>query len=225
MSDTLAQLPYDRIGLIVLAWLGYFAGHSVLASLTVKRWVAGRWPDWMPAYRLFFNAAAVVLILPPLALTYRQRGPWLWEWTGPAWWVANGLAVAAAFGFLHSLRWYDGAEFLGLRQWRGRVRAVEDQERFHLSPLHRWVRHPWYSLGLVLVWTRDMDASLLVTAVMISLYFVLGSMLEERKLMHYHGEVYRLYRRLVPALIPRPWRHLSPDQAQELILRDGQRGG
>jgi protein-S-isoprenylcysteine O-methyltransferase Ste14 len=225
MSDMLTQLPYARIGLILLAWLGYFAAHSVLASLAVKRWVADRRPDWMPAYRLFFNAVAMLLLLPPLVLTYWQRGPWLWEWTGFAWWIANGLAAVATLGFLYSLRWYDGAEVLGLRQWRGNVRAVEDQERFHLSPLHRWVRHPWYSLGLVLVWTRDMDASLLLTAVMITLYFVAGSRLEERKLMHYHGDVYRRYRRLAPALIPRPWRHLSPEQARELILREGRRDG
>jgi protein-S-isoprenylcysteine O-methyltransferase Ste14 len=209
-------IPYARLGLIAIAWLGYFVLHSLLASLTVKGWVARRRPDWMPAYRLFFNASALVLLAAPLALTYRERGPWLWEWTGPGWWVVNGLAALAVFGFLYSLRWYDGLEFLGLRQWRGQVRAVEDQERFHLSPLHRWVRHPWYSLGLVLIWTRDMDAPLLMTAVMISLYFAVGSMLEERKLMHYHGAVYARYRRLVPALIPRPRRHLSLEQAREL---------
>jgi protein-S-isoprenylcysteine O-methyltransferase Ste14 len=148
----------------------------------------------------------------------------LWQWTGGAWWLANGLALLAIFGFLYSLRWYDGAEFLGLRQWRGRVRAVEDQERFRLSPLHRVVRHPWYSLGLVLVWTRDMDAPLLLSAMMISLYFVLGSRLEERKLVAYHGDLYRSYRRLVPSLVPLPWRYLSPEQCRNLMKEGADSG-
>ena len=202
---------------MVLAWLVYFALHSLLASLALKRWVAREHPDWMPGYRLFFNGCAVVLLLPPLVLTYMDRGPWLWEWTGVGWWVANALAASAAFGVLWSLRWYDGSEFLGLRQWRGGLRAAEDQEGFHLSPLHRYVRHPWYSLGLVIVWTRDMDPTFLATAVMITSYFALGSRLEERKLLIYHGELYRRYRRQVPGLVPLPWRYLTRARAGELM--------
>lgn len=211
------QIPVERLIDIALAWIVYFVLHSTLASLSVKRWVAGRRPGWMPAYRLFFNAAAELFLLPPLALVYLERGPWLWVWTGWSWWLANGLAALAALGFLYSLRWYDGAELLGLRQWRGNVRSVEDQERFHLSPLHHWVRHPWYALGLVLVWTRDMDVNMLLSALLITLYFAVGSLLEEHKLMRYHGEVYRRYRRQVPGLIPLPWRHLTNGQARELM--------
>jgi hypothetical protein len=106
-----------RLGLIVLAWLIYFGLHSLLASLWLKRWVVRAHPDWMPGYRLFFNLCATILLLPPLALTYWERGPWLWEWTEHSWWIANGLAGAALAGLLWSLRWYDGSEFLGIRQW------------------------------------------------------------------------------------------------------------
>lgn len=205
-----------RIGLLVLAWLIYFGLHSLLASLWLKRRVARAHPHWMPGYRLLFNLCATILLLPPLALTYWERGPWLWEWTGPGWWMASTLATAALFGLLWSLRWYDGSEFLGVKQWRSGLVSVEDQEGFHLSPLHRYVRHPWYSLGLVLVWTRDMDAALLTTAIMITLYFILGSRLEERKLLVYHGDAYQSYRRMVPSLIPLPWRYLTREQARDL---------
>jgi protein-S-isoprenylcysteine O-methyltransferase Ste14 len=201
---------------LVQAWAAYFVVHSLLASVRVKRWVAVRHPGWMRGYRLFFNVVAVVLVVPPLVLTFAWRGEPLWAWTGPWAWLANGLALAAAAGFVWSLRFYDSGEFLGLRQWRGRVRSVEDQERLHISPLHRFVRHPWYALGLVIVWTRDMDPAFLITALAITLYFVLGSRLEERKLIHYHGEAYRRYRRRVPGLLPLPWRVLSPAQAAEL---------
>jgi protein-S-isoprenylcysteine O-methyltransferase Ste14 len=209
---------FPRLALLVLAWLIYFGLHSLLASLWLKHRVARAHPQWMRGYRLFFNLCATLLLLPPLALTYwRWRsGPWLWEWTGLGWWITNTLAFAAVLGFLWSLRWYDGLEFLGLRQWRDGLFSVEDQERFHLSPLHRYVRHPWYSLGLVLVWTRDMDPALLTTAIMITIYFVLGSRLEEKKLAVYHGDVYGHYRQLVPSLIPLPWRYLTREQACNL---------
>ena len=85
MSD-----PYTtHLLTLAAAWTGYFAVHSLLASLTVKRLVATRRPDWMPGYRLFFNVASLLLLIPPLALTYLHPGPWLWRWTGYGGWLAN----------------------------------------------------------------------------------------------------------------------------------------
>lgn len=209
---------------LVAAWLGYFIIHSVLASLMVKNWVAHRWPRLMPWYRLFFNVVATVLLVVPLYLTWAIGGESLFAWKGLWWWLGNGLALAAVAGFIYSLRHYDGSEFLGLRQLRDGERRVEDQERFRISPLHRHVRHPWYFLGLILIWTRDMTAAMLVSAIMMTLYFILGSWLEERKLLAYYGEAYREYRRRVPGLLPLPWRRLGRHQAQELERR-GNRGG
>ncbi len=205
-----------HLALLALAWLFYFIVHTLLASLGAKRWVAARRPGWMPAYRLLFNLQAAILLLPPLWLTYSYEGAMLWAWRGAWFWVANGLAALAAAGFLWSLRWYDGQEFLGLRQWRARETSVEDQERLHLSPLHRWVRHPWYFLGLIILWTRDMNAAWLLTAAFASAYLWIGSRFEERKLLVYHGEAYRRYRERVPGLIPLPWRHLDAGEAAQL---------
>jgi protein-S-isoprenylcysteine O-methyltransferase Ste14 len=201
---------------LVALWLMYFGLHSWLASLTAKRWVAAHRPTLMPYYRLGFNVLAVVLILPILWLTFAAPGPTLWRWEGPWGWLANALAAGAIAGVLYSTRYYDGREFLGLRQLRDREHRVEDQERLYISPLHRYVRHPWYSLGLVVIWTRDMDAAFLVSAVAITAYLIVGSRLEERKLLAYHGEAYRSYRSRVPALIPRPWRFLSAEEARKI---------
>lgn len=211
MTDTTA------LSLLAAAWLAYAALHSALASLAVKRRVAARWPAAMPGYRLAYNVVAVATIAPIAWLMRAHPGPVLWEWRGTAWWLANGLALAAVAGFLRSLRHYDSGEFSGMRQWRLGLRAVEDQERFHLSPLHRWVRHPWYFLGLVIVWTRDMSAAMLVSALFITAYFAIGSRLEERKLLVYHGERYRRYRQRVAGLIPLPWKILSRAEAEELL--------
>jgi protein-S-isoprenylcysteine O-methyltransferase Ste14 len=209
--------------LLLAYWLGYFALHSLLASLAVKSAVARRWPAAFPAYRLVYNGVAVLLVLPPLVYVMRYPGPTLWALEGAAWWVTQSLAVAAAAGFLVTLRGYDGLEFVGLRQWRARQTRVEDQESFKLSPLHRFVRHPWYFLGLVLVWTREMTTAWLLTAVVVTLYLFVGSRLEERKLARYHGTVYREYQRLVPGIVPRPWRWLGKEEARRLIAKAGHR--
>ena len=205
-----------RLLWLVVAWLAYFAVHSLLASLAVKRWVARRWPHRMPWYRLFFNAVATVGVLVPLGLTFAIGGEPVIRWTGAWWWLANGLALAALLGFFWSLRYYDGSEFLGLRQLKARERRVEDQERFRISPLHRHVRHPWYFLGLVLLWTRDMTPALLVSVILMTLYFIIGSRLEERKLRSYHGEAYDRYRKQVPGLVPLPGKRLTRQEAEAL---------
>ncbi len=203
--------------LLGLLWLGYFLFHSLLASLWLKARVARRRPGLMPYYRLVFNTLAVVLILPLLALMWRFGGEPLWHYRGVWDLLRFGLMGLAMAGFIWSLRYYDSREFLGLRQLRENLHQIEDQERLHISPLHRYVRHPWYSLGLLLIWTQEMDAARLTSALMMTGYLVLGSLLEERKLLVYHGERYRRYRERVPGLIPLPHRHLTRKQAEELL--------
>ncbi|MDD5328704.1 MAG: hypothetical protein PHX38_01760 [Sulfuricella sp.] len=212
----MTQLFGREMALLLVLWLAYFAFHSALASLAVKRRVAAAYPGAMPYYRLAFNVVAMLLLLPILWFMYGHPGPVLWRWQGLGAWLANGLALAALFGFWRSLKAYDMDEFIGLRQWKNHTRRVEDQEHFHLSSFHRFVRHPWYFFGLVLIWTRDMDAALLLSSAMISLYFLVGSRLEEKKLLVYHGEVYRRYMARVPGLVPLPWKWLSAEEASEL---------
>jgi protein-S-isoprenylcysteine O-methyltransferase Ste14 len=224
---------WRAMGLLALCWLGYFAVHSALASLSVKHWVARRYPVLMAGYRIAFNSLAVLLLLPIMYLVAAHRGPSLWAWQGAAAWLANALALIAAGAFLVSLKHYDGQEFLGLRQWASRGRQggadgqerINDQEAFHLSPFHRYVRHPWYFFALVLIWTRDMDAARLVSGVMMSAYFIVGARLEEAKLLVYHGAVYRLYMERVAGLVPLPWKILGASDAADLVEAARRPGG
>ncbi|MEO1767264.1 methyltransferase family protein [Thiobacter aerophilum] len=202
-----------QLALIAGAWLAYGALHSVLASHACKQWVGRHWPRLLSAYRLLFNLVAVIALAPPLWLTGRFDGPVLWQ--VPTW-IAWPALVVAGVGFAWSMRWYDGATFLGLPQWRRRIGPDDAREAFTISPLHRYVRHPWYAMGLILLWTRNMNAAWLTTAVVITLYLLIGSRLEENKLMALYGEAYRRYRARVPALIPWPGRSLTQRDAQAL---------
>ena len=212
----LSQLSNHHIVLIIL-WLLYFSIHSLLASIRFKQFILNSYPRFMPWYRLSFNIIALLLIIPPLFVMARHPGNIVWQWSGNWSYLANGLALLAIAGFIWSLRSYDSAEFFGTRQLNeGRV-DVTEKESFKLSVLHRYVRHPWYSLALVLIWTRDMNVAFLISAIMLSLYFILGSRLEENKLTAFHGDQYRLYQKHVAALIPLPWRILSKQKAEEIV--------
>ena len=206
-----------RLALLATLWLAYFALHSALASLGMKSWVVRHFPQTMPIYRLGFNILATVALLPILWLMVRHPGPILWAWTGAWFWLANGLALAALIGFVRSARYYDTGEFLGLRQWKTGACSIEDQESFRISPFHRHVRHPWYALGLVLLWTRDMNATLFLSAVLMTAYLFIGAHLEEQKLVARYGAAYRRYMQRVPGLIPLPWKSISAKEAAELV--------
>lgn len=212
----LTMAIYDALILSGL-WLVYFVLHSLLASVMVKQWVASRYPALMPYYRLSFNGLAVVLLIVPVWYLFTHQSAYLWQWQGLTWWVMSGLAVFALLLFIWSFSFYDTGEFLGTRQIKMGIADVHDQETFQLSPLHRFVRHPWYTLLLVVLWTRSMDLMLLVSAIVITLYLKIGSLMEEKKLIAYHGMVYARYRQMVSGLIPLPWRYLSKSQANKLL--------
>ncbi|MGF1545806.1 MAG: methyltransferase family protein [Thiotrichales bacterium] len=203
------------VGILSAAWVAYFALHSWWASEGFKAAVQRRWPQQFPHYRLAYNVLALLLLLPIVWLTFATPSPILWRWEGAAAWGMNALALAALGGFFHTLRYYDSLSFLGLR--RGHETHIgRADEPFVISPWHRYVRHPWYALGLVLIWTRDMPLNWFVACVALTLYLLVGSRLEEHKLLRYYGERYQRYRARVPALIPWPGRSLRADEAHTL---------
>lgn len=210
----------NREQLLILGVFGaYFILHSLTASLWLKQLVARHWPAFVPWYRLNYNLLAILTALPLLYLAWRYPGEPLWQWHGLGSYLADGLGLFALIALLYSLRLYDMGEFMGLRQARGKVHEIGDMEHFQISPLHRYVRHPWYFLILVIIWSRDMASNQLLIYLLVTLYLVIGSRLEERKLIAYHGEVYRQYRRRVAGLIPLPWKTLSQSQVDALLAR------
>jgi len=212
---TISILYNSQLTLIIL-WLVYFSIHSLTASLWFKQRVADHFPDFMPGYRVSFNVIALLALVPPVYIMYRYPGENLWQWSGGWQYLSYIFSIIAIGGFLWSLRYYKSSEFLGTSQLKAGRKDILEQERFYLSPLHRYVRHPWYSLALLYIWSRDMNESLFVTASLISIYFFIGSRLEEKKLIAYHGQQYSLYRQQVAALIPLPWRILSKEQAEKI---------
>jgi protein-S-isoprenylcysteine O-methyltransferase Ste14 len=94
----------------------------------------------------------------------------------------------------------DPLSFLGLQQLTGRPQG---NPRLVTTGMYRWVRHPLYTAGLLFVWlTPVMTFSLLSLNLSLTAYVILGSRLEERRLVAEFGEAYHEYQRRVPSLIP-----------------------
>jgi protein-S-isoprenylcysteine O-methyltransferase Ste14 len=184
--------------------------HSLLASLPCKNWarrVFGAGVDrW---YRLAFNAFAAITILPifpmlvflPDRTLYVAPVPWRWLMVG-----GQVLALAGLAGsFLQTGLLY----FLGLSQLFAQQPAQTGS--LEVRGLYCYVRHPIYSFGILLLWlTPAMTVNLLTVYILTTLYFYVGSLHEERRLLAEFGDAYQDYQQQVPRLIPRPGRCYSP---------------
>lgn len=204
--------------LLALAWTLYFVIHSLLAGNRVKRWLALAAPAISRNYRLLYNAVALGALALPLVLQWRLASAPLLPVPDAVRYLLDTVALAAVATFVWTLRWYDTRAFLGLPS---RQPSASGGTTLALSPLHRHVRHPWYFLALIVVWTRPMDAAWLVASIAITLYLVIGSRLEDQKLVEEFGEPYRRYRDRVPGLLPLPGRRLDAAEAARWVQSAG----
>jgi protein-S-isoprenylcysteine O-methyltransferase Ste14 len=67
------------------------------------------------------------------------------------------------------------------------------------------VRHPWYTGGILIIWARPLDASAILTNLVLTGYFLVGTRLEERKLTAQFGQAYTDYRQRVSMFLPLKW--------------------
>jgi protein-S-isoprenylcysteine O-methyltransferase Ste14 len=188
------------------ALAAYYALHSLLAAGPVRKAIGHK---LMPVryYRLFYNALAFLLLLPLAGWFFFLEKINLLPYRWPA--FPGALLVLAGLVWLaRSFRGYDLGEFIGTYQLQHG--GPPPQQRLNTSGLNAQVRHPLYFGTLLALWGTFLlyptDASLLVAGVS-TLYLLIGSKLEERKLEQQFGDAYRSYQRKVPMLIPFKWRH------------------
>lgn len=202
------------LALLALGWAAWGGLHSLLISPGWMRMVSARFPRLCPWYRLGFNALAVLTILPMLFFKEALAGETLLSLDG---WLALPrflLLGVSVWLFLAGAREYDLGVVGGLAQLRSACSFAGSPyaEELHTSGILGRVRHPWYGGAILILWTRTgaFDAAELVTSLVLTGYVLVGAFLEERKLVHVHGEAYREYRRTTPMLFPLPWRRRIP---------------
>ncbi len=187
---------------ILLAVLIFGLFHSLLASMWVKerlrRWFGPETERW---YRLAYNALAVLSLVPVLVLTALLPDRTIYAIPSP--WAIIPLLIQALAGIALVLGlWQTGPwSFLGFEQFLRPPKASPPV--MVVTGLYRWVRHPLYTAGLVLIWlTPVMTVNILALDLGLSIYLVVGTLFEERKLLREYGVAYEAYRQRTPMLIP-----------------------
>jgi protein-S-isoprenylcysteine O-methyltransferase Ste14 len=188
------------IGRVVLFLIVLFWGslHSLLASHAVKqRLRRGAFLGTDQAYRLAYNAVAILTFLPVLAALLLTPDVHLFTAGMPLFVflvLAQLLAVLLlVIGFLQT----GPLSFLGLA-------PADEQGGLVTSGLYRFMRHPLYTAGLILIWCMPyMTANSLTINIALTLYVAIGAMFEEARLRKVFGQQYLDYARRTPMFLPR----------------------
>ncbi|GAB4333974.1 MAG: isoprenylcysteine carboxylmethyltransferase family protein [Desulfobulbaceae bacterium] len=190
---------------LVLLWTSWCALHSLLISRPFQAAAAGMMGRRFPLYRLLYVALSCVTLVPVLLYQLWLPAQVL---VAPTFVWRAGQALLLLYGgymMLAGARSYDMAYFLGLRQLRAfRHREEPPPPALKTEGILARVRHPWYSGGIALVWGVGTCTDVyLASRVVLTAYFLVGTLLEEARLKRELGEPYLAYCRRVPMLIPR----------------------
>jgi len=200
-------MSVDASSLVILAaaWSGYCALHSLLITPSLTRFLKTRMGYGYRFYRLIYNVLAVLLLLPLLAFTYSLRGEPLYRWEG-MWVVVQWTMVGVSlYLFAAGARKYSMSSFLGLHQLRRQStrNLINHSGKLDTTGILGVVRHPFYAAIFPLIWSRNADEATLVVNVVLTLYTIIGTRLEERKLIAEFGDEYRQYQKKVGMFFPK----------------------
>ncbi len=185
---------------ILAAALLYGLVHSIMASLSIKRRMQQIFGQAAERYyRLFYSLFAAITLLPVLALPalipdvrlYAISAPWVYFTI-----ALQGIAVAL-LGY--SLLQTGAFQFIGLTQALG----IPAEDNLNTGGLYRFIRHPLYTFSLVFLWlTPVMTRNLAILYLAFTIYFVIGALYEERKLLTLFGKAYQEYKARTAYIIP-----------------------
>lgn len=202
--ESIDLTKYLILALLLILWCIL---HSAMISVSVTEYVKKRWGSNYRFYRLFFNLIAILTLIPVAQIAYSVQTRAIFQWNG---FMRFGqlLILGLAVWFLfRGGRHYDIRQLIGIKQIREGTAdmAITETGELDTSGVLGMTRHPWYLATLLLIWARQMDVSAIIVNVILTVYLIVGTYLEEQKLVREFGESYSSYQRKVSMLIPYKW--------------------
>jgi protein-S-isoprenylcysteine O-methyltransferase Ste14 len=196
-----------KVLFVTLLWILWCVLHSTLIATVVTDYIKKRFGEQFRFYRLFYNTLSLVTLIPLMYYSVSIRQAPVFRWGGHLIFVKYLLLVTSIFLFVAGGRHYSMSHFLGIHQIKtGRVnRALSEYDTFDTSGILSVIRHPWYAAGIIGLWASDISLLTFLINIVISAYFVIGTILEERKLLLEFGAKYREYQKNVSMFIPYKW--------------------
>jgi methanethiol S-methyltransferase len=191
--------------LVVILWAAYCALHSFLISVGFTALMTRLLKNYYAFYRLFYVVISFVLLVPLIRFTGKYESQVIITYDAPLSVARYALmSMALVMFFWAFFLDYDSLSFFGIRQILnfGKPKTTATPVELKRNGLLGMVRHPMYLALIVCLWCQIFSVMDLVINTLLTLYVIIGTWLEERKLVLEFGEAYRRYQKEVPMLIP-----------------------
>jgi protein-S-isoprenylcysteine O-methyltransferase Ste14 len=188
------------VNLLLLAL--FAVQHTVMARPAFKQ-VWTRWVPWHLERTTYVLISTAILAF--LAWQWRPLPTPIWQFENPfAVLLLSGLSLVGWMVVLVSTFLIDHFELFGLTQTVSYAMGrPHEPPKFKERLFYRWVRHPLMLGFLIAFWaTPTMSQGHLLFAAATTAYILIAVQIEERTLVHLHGDRYRDYQHRVSMLLP-----------------------
>ena len=194
--------------IIIFLFILFAVSHTFLASRKIKSRLAEKLGAKIAFYRLFYTLsstlifAAVYFIAPkPDVIVYDLQYPYDI--------ITFALQVLSLVGLLWAAKPINMKEFVGISQIERylngnyNVDDLDEKQELKITGAFKYVRHPIYLFSILFLGLRPtMNLFYFVMFICLVIYFYIGSIYEEKKLVEMFGDEYIKYQNNVPRLIP-----------------------
>ncbi|MFM8735777.1 MAG: methyltransferase family protein [Pirellulales bacterium] len=197
------------VAIDALLAVGFAAPHSLFLVPSVRKAIVSRGLA-SPLYGCFYCVVTCLALLTTI-FCWQPITIVLWRWPAPLDSVVSGCFVASWAALLYSLHLTGLGWQTGLTPWWHWVRRAPAPRRaFVERGAYRVLRHPVYLSFLGLVWfvpVITLDRAVLMAVW--SVYILIGSVLKDRRLLHFLGAAYGDYQARVPGYPGMPFGPLA----------------
>ena len=162
-----------------------------MISLTFTAYLKTRLGSKYRFYRLFYNLVALATFIPLIRYSMNLKGMVLFRWEGYMTILQIAPLIIVLTLFISGGIKYDMLQLLGIRQIKfGKSHStLSESGKIDTSGVLSITRHPWYLAVIIFVWVnyREMYISTLIVSIILTSYIIIGTVLEEKKLIACSG--------------------------------------
>jgi len=156
-------------------------------------------------YRIFYVSISLVLLIPLIDYTAQLDNKVIINY-GMALTIVRYILIS---GSLLMFFWafffnYDTLSFFGIRQALnfGKIKKINPSEDVKKNGLLGIIRHPMYLAVMIILWCQIFTMSDIIVSTILTIYIIIATRLEEKKLVSEFGDAYVNYQQQVPMFIP-----------------------
>jgi len=186
-------------------WAGYCFLHSYLISIRFTNYLTRVLKNYYAFYRLFYVLISLILLVWVINYTAPLDTTIIITYI-PPWSIIRQVMM---WGSLLMFFWafffnYDSLSFFGIRQILNfnKSKTINPSEEIKKNGLLAVTRHPMYLALIIYLWSQTFRVADIVVNIVLTIYVIIGTVLEEKKLVLEFGDAYRKYQQEVPMLVP-----------------------